>query len=90
MEAFAALIVAGEAITKAGKAEPAAVRDALRSLDIPETPFGPVKFDAKGQNAHPVLLTQVQNAKYRVVWPWTLPKRSRSCQRRNGLNAEVN
>ena len=69
MEAYAALIVAGEAITKAGKAEPAAVHDALRSLNIPETPFGPVKFDDKGQNAHPVLLTQVQNAKYKVVWP---------------------
>jgi branched-chain amino acid transport system substrate-binding protein len=69
MEAYASLIVAGEAITKAGKAEAPAVADALRALDIPETPFGPVKFNEKGQNAHPVLLTQVQNAAYKVVWP---------------------
>ena len=35
----------------------------------PETPFGPVKFDARGQNQHPVLITQVQGGQYKVVWP---------------------
>jgi len=44
------------------------LRDALRQVDL-ATPFGPIKFDAKGQNPHPVLITQVQAAQYRVVWP---------------------
>jgi branched-chain amino acid transport system substrate-binding protein len=69
MEAYAALLVGAEAIKKAGNNESAAIANALRSIEIPETPFGPVKFDPKGQNAHPVLVTQVQEAKYRVVWP---------------------
>jgi branched-chain amino acid transport system substrate-binding protein len=69
MEAYAALKVAAEAIKKAGKAEPKAIRDAIASIDLPDTPFGPVKFDAKGQNHHPVLITQVQNGQYKVVFP---------------------
>jgi branched-chain amino acid transport system substrate-binding protein len=36
---------------------------------MPTTPFGPIKFDAKGQNAHPTLVTQIQNQQYKVVWP---------------------
>jgi branched-chain amino acid transport system substrate-binding protein len=36
---------------------------------MPSTPFGPVKFNANGQNQHPVLITQVQGGKYRVVYP---------------------
>jgi branched-chain amino acid transport system substrate-binding protein len=69
MEAYEALLVAVAAIQKAGNAEPAAIRDAIRGLDLPETPFGPVKFDARGQNAHPVLITQILNGQYKVVWP---------------------
>jgi len=33
------------------------------------TPFGPVKFDANGQNQHTVLITQVQGGKYKVAYP---------------------
>ncbi len=73
MEAYAAVIAAKEAIAKAGSLDPTALRDALRQVDIPETPFGPLKFDASGQNAHPVLVTQVLRKKgkldYQVVWP---------------------
>jgi branched-chain amino acid transport system substrate-binding protein len=69
IEAYAALKTAAEAIKKAGKAEPKAIRDAIASIDLPDTPFGPVKFDAKGQNPHPVLITQIQNGQYKVVWP---------------------
>jgi branched-chain amino acid transport system substrate-binding protein len=73
MEAYAALTVAAQAIAHADSLNPAALRDALRQIDIPETPFGPIKFDAHGQNAHPVLMTQVlpRDGKldYRVVWP---------------------
>jgi branched-chain amino acid transport system substrate-binding protein len=74
MEAYAVLLVAAEALKKATRPDPTAVREAIRQLDIPETPFGPVKFDARGQNHHPVLITQVQRTganafDYRVVWP---------------------
>ena len=68
-EAYAALQVAVAAIAKAGNAQPAAIRDAVRALDLPETTFGPIRFDERGQNAHPVLITQVQNGQYEVVWP---------------------
>ncbi len=70
MEAYATLQVAAAALKNAGAgATPTAIRDAIRNLNIAETPFGPVKFDARGQNAHPVLVTQIQGGKYKVVWP---------------------
>jgi len=69
MEAYATLLVAAAAIQKAGRADATAIRDAIRAADIPETPFGPVRFDARGQNAHPVLITQVLGGQYKVVWP---------------------
>jgi branched-chain amino acid transport system substrate-binding protein len=69
MEAYAALVTAAAAIAKANAAEPAAIRDALHAVDLAETPFGPIKFDARGQNAHPLLMTQVLGGQYTVVWP---------------------
>jgi branched-chain amino acid transport system substrate-binding protein len=69
MEAYAVLVVGAQAIKNAGNTQPQAIRDALRNINIPETPFGPVKFDQKGQNAHPVLITQIQGGQYKVVWP---------------------
>jgi branched-chain amino acid transport system substrate-binding protein len=68
MQAYAALLVAAAAINGAGSADPTAIRDAIRKLEM-DTPFGPIKFDARGQNAHPVLITQVQGGQYKVVWP---------------------
>jgi branched-chain amino acid transport system substrate-binding protein len=69
MEAYATLWTAAEALKAAGAGTPVAIRDAIRNLDIPESAFGPVRFDARGQNAHPVLITQVQGGQYKVVWP---------------------
>jgi branched-chain amino acid transport system substrate-binding protein len=68
MEAYAALVVAAAAINTAKSDQPAAIRDAIKQTDL-QTPFGPVKFDAKGQNPHPVLITQVQGGQYKVVAP---------------------
>ena len=68
MEAYATLLVAAAAINAAKSDQPAAIRDAIKATDM-QTPFGPIKFDAKGQNPHPVLITQVQGGKYHVVWP---------------------
>jgi branched-chain amino acid transport system substrate-binding protein len=68
MQAYAALLVAADAIKNANSTEPKALADAIRKEHI-DTPFGPIAFDAKGQNAHPVLISQVQGGKYKVVWP---------------------
>lgn len=68
LEAYIALMVATEAMKK-NMTSPAAIRDEVRKTDLPTTPFGPIKFDAQGQNAHPTLVTQVQDQKYKVVWP---------------------
>jgi len=69
MQAYAALLTATAAIKQANSAQPAAIRDALKAIDLPETPFGPIKFDARGQNPHQVLITQVLNGQYKVVHP---------------------
>lgn len=69
MEAYAALVTAAAAISNAKSADAKAIRDALSQLNLPETPFGPVRFDSRGQSAHPVLITQVLGGHYQVVWP---------------------
>ncbi len=69
MEAYIALLAAAETIKKANSTDPKAIREALKQLDLPETAFGPIKFDSAGQNQHPVLITQVQGGQYKVVWP---------------------
>jgi len=69
MEAYATLLVAAAAIPKAVNAQPAAIRDAIRAISLPDTPFGPIQFDEHGQNNHPVLITQVRGGKYLVVDP---------------------
>jgi branched-chain amino acid transport system substrate-binding protein len=53
----------------AGSLDAAKIRDAIKALNEPMTPFGPVHFDAGGQNQHPVLITQVQAGQYKVVFP---------------------
>lgn len=72
-EAYADLLVAAEALKQAASLEPRAIRDALRRIDLQDTSFGPIKFDGTGQNAHPLLITQVQpvggNFQYKIVWP---------------------
>jgi len=68
MQAYASLIVAAQAINNAKSLDPAKIRDAIKNLDLASTPFGHIKFD-NGQNQHPVLITQVQNGQYRVVFP---------------------
>jgi branched-chain amino acid transport system substrate-binding protein len=69
MEAYAVLVVAAAAINNAKADQATAIRDAIKQVNLAETPFGPVKFDARGQNQHPVLITQVQGGQYKVVWP---------------------
>src|SRR5438270_1692820 len=68
IQAYAALRAAAEAINSAKSLEPAKIRDAIKSLNLTSTPFGPIKFE-NGQNQHPVLITQIQQGQYRVVFP---------------------
>jgi branched-chain amino acid transport system substrate-binding protein len=69
MQAYAALLVAARAISDAKSTDSTKIRDAIKNMDLKTTPFGPIKFDANGQNQHPVLITQVQGGQYRVVFP---------------------
>ncbi len=68
MQAYAALKVAAQAINNAKSLEPAKIRDAIKGLNLASTPFGLIRFE-NGQNQHPVLITQIQNGQYRVVFP---------------------
>jgi len=69
MFGYATLQTAARAIRDAGSLDSPKIRDAIRKLDLGMTPFGPIKFDAGGQNRHPVMVTQVQGGQYRVVYP---------------------
>lgn len=69
MQAYASLLVAAQAMRDAKSTDAAKIRDAIRKLNMSMTPFGPVKFDANGQNQHPVLITQVLGGQYKVVYP---------------------
>src|ERR1700682_4524548 len=60
MQAYASLYAAVQSIREAKTVESAKVRDALRKLNMSMTPFGPIKFDANGQNQHPALITHVE------------------------------
>ncbi|HEX7055940.1 MAG TPA: ABC transporter substrate-binding protein [Bacilli bacterium] len=68
MEAYAALYVAKAALEQAGEYNKDKIRDSLSKLQM-DTAFGPIKFDEKGQNNHPVIITQVQNGKFETVYP---------------------
>lgn len=68
IEGYASLMVAKAAIEKAGVYDKEKIRDALAGLQL-DTSFGPIKFDAKGDNAHPTILTQIQDGKFTTVFP---------------------
>jgi branched-chain amino acid transport system substrate-binding protein len=69
MQAYQALLTAALAMNNAKSLDAVKVRDALKNLNLKTSAFGPVKFDANGQNQHTVLITQIQGGKYLVVYP---------------------
>src|SRR5215813_4028177 len=69
MQAYQSLITAVQAMNNAKSIDAAKVRDALKAINLKTSAFGPIRFDANGQNQHPVLITQVQGGQYRVVFP---------------------
>jgi branched-chain amino acid transport system substrate-binding protein len=69
MQAYQSLHTAAIAINNAKSTDAAKIRDAIKNLSLKTSAFGPIKFDATGQNQHPVLITQVVGGKYHVVYP---------------------
>jgi branched-chain amino acid transport system substrate-binding protein len=69
MQAYQSLLTAAAAINAAKSTDAAKVRDAIKGLNLKNSAFGPVKFDANGQNQHSVLITQVQGGNYKLVFP---------------------
>ncbi len=68
-EATAACLALVLAVEKAGSTEPDKVRDALATLDE-QTFFGPLKFNAEGQNVTKTMgVIQIQGGKPVSVWP---------------------
>jgi branched-chain amino acid transport system substrate-binding protein len=68
-ESAAAAMVFADAFSRAKDLSPEAVRDAISATDL-KTFYGPIKFDASGQNAgKPMIMFQVQNGQYKVVYP---------------------
>ncbi len=69
MQAYQTLMTAAQATNNAKSLDASKVRDALKNINLKTSAFGPVKFDANGQNQHMVLITQVQGGKYVLVYP---------------------
>lgn len=68
-ESAAAVMVFADAFERAGSFNPKAVRDALAETDL-ATFYGQIDFDEAGRNiAKPMVLYQVQDGEYRVVYP---------------------
>jgi branched-chain amino acid transport system substrate-binding protein len=67
-EAYAALLLAADALRRAGSLEHETIRQSLQGTDL-LTIFGPVRFDQQGQNDHPMLVTQVVAGRFVTVFP---------------------
>jgi branched-chain amino acid transport system substrate-binding protein len=68
------VLVLADAINRAGSTDPAAIRAALRQVDLKPDQlvvgYDGVKFDATGQNTlAATYLTQLQGKQYVTVWP---------------------
>eukprot|EP00435_Cladocopium_sp_Y103_P078497 s1_g2236.t1 len=69
-ESAAAVMVFADAFERAGSFDPLAVRNALAETDM-MTFYGGINFDETGRNiAKPMVLFQVQDGEYRVVYPF--------------------
>jgi len=66
--AYACVQVAADAIERAGRVDPAAIRDAMAATNL-QTVVGPVRFRADGTGAQPFVVVQWQNGTQQLVWP---------------------
>lgn len=67
-EAYTALHVAADALRRAESLQRAPIREALRTTDL-TTVFGRIRFDASGQNRHPMLVTQILDGRFVTIYP---------------------
>ena len=71
-EAYSALLVASDVLTRATSLTPKNIRDALNRTYV-ITPFGPVKFytyeDFERQNSINTLVLQIIDGKFQTIWP---------------------
>lgn len=85
---FTAVFVLADAINRAGSTDPKAIREALRTTNLPGEktimPWNNVAFDKDGQNTGGSgIIVQVQDQVWKTVWPdkfastdvvWPMPK----------------
>jgi len=67
VQAYVSLKIVADALKRAGKWEPQAIRDAIAKTELMSI-FGPIRF-INQQNQHPVLITQVQKGAFQIVSP---------------------
>ncbi len=71
-EAYAALLVAADALRRAKSLQPKDIREALNATQM-MTPFGPVHFKSyknfQRQNRLPTQVLQIMNNRFETIWP---------------------
>jgi branched-chain amino acid transport system substrate-binding protein len=71
-EAYSALLVVADVLSRAGSHSPEGIRKAIDATDL-ITPFGPIKFTAFGkferQNRLPTQVLQITDGRFECVWP---------------------
>jgi branched-chain amino acid transport system substrate-binding protein len=66
--AYACIQIVTDAIERAGKLDPIAIRDAIAATNL-QTVAGPVQFRPDGTGIVPFVLVQWQNGTQQLVWP---------------------
>ncbi len=73
LQAYESIFIAAQALqqTSAGSTpgSPNAIQAALRAMDLQNTLYGRIHFDAQGQNDHRALLLQIVNSHPEIVFP---------------------
>jgi branched-chain amino acid transport system substrate-binding protein len=69
--AYACVQIAADAVERAGRLDPTAIRDAMAATNL-STVAGPVRFRADGTGIVPFVLVQWQNGTQQLVWPQEL------------------
>ncbi|MGH2362676.1 MAG: amino acid ABC transporter substrate-binding protein, partial [bacterium] len=65
---YACVQIVANAIERAGRVDPVAIRDALAATNM-QTVAGPVRFRADGTGVVPFVVVQWQNGTQQLVWP---------------------
>ncbi len=67
--AYACVQIVADAIQRAGRADPLAIRDAMAATNNLQTVIGKVRFRPDGTGIVPTVVVQWQNGKQVMVWP---------------------